>query len=61
MSEERRFGPKGPAVRRTGQLALAALAVAGLAGAVLVACGGGSGGGGSAVALPPASAPATAA
>ncbi|WP_445286782.1 cytochrome-c peroxidase [Variovorax atrisoli] len=61
MSEERRFGPKGPAVTRTGQLALAALAMAGLAGAVLVACGGGSGGGGSAVALPPASAPAPAA
>ncbi|RSZ36232.1 MULTISPECIES: cytochrome c peroxidase [unclassified Variovorax] len=58
---ERRSGPQGPAAARAGWLVgLAALAVAGVAGGVLMSCGGG-GGGGSAAALPPASAPAAAA
>ncbi|QNK68268.1 cytochrome-c peroxidase [Variovorax sp. PAMC26660] len=63
---EHRSGPRGPAVTRWGWLALAALGVAGIAGAVLVACGGGGGGNGSAAVLPsaapapPAAAPASA-
>jgi cytochrome c peroxidase len=47
---EHRSGPQGPAVARAGRLALA-LGAAGIAGAMLVACGGSSSGG-SAVALP---------
>ncbi|SCX61670.1 cytochrome-c peroxidase [Variovorax sp. EL159] len=49
---EHRSGPKGPAVTRLGWFALAALGAAGIAGAVLVACGGGGGGGGSVGMLP---------
>lgn len=49
---EHRSGPKGPAVTRLGWFALAALGAAGIAGAVLVACGGGGGGGGSVGVLP---------
>jgi len=59
MSEERRSGPKGPAVTRAGWIGLAVLAAAGVAGVVLVSCGGG--GGGSVAALPAASEPTTAA
>lgn len=55
---EHRSGPKGPAVTRAGWLGLATLAVAGVAGGVLMSCGGGGGGGAAAVALPPAAAPA---
>src|ERR1700739_1408874 len=49
---EHRSGPKGPAGTRLGWFALAALGAAGIAGAVLVACGGGGGGGGSVGMLP---------
>jgi cytochrome c peroxidase len=56
---EHRSGPQGPAVARAGRLALA-LGAAGIAGAMLVACGGSSGGS-SAVGLPGAApAPASA-
>lgn len=50
---EHRSGPQGPAVARAGRLALA-LGAAGIAGAMLVACGGSGGGGGNgaAAALP---------
>ncbi|MGJ7528723.1 cytochrome-c peroxidase [Variovorax sp. GB1P17] len=55
---EHRSGPRGPAVTRWGWLLLAALGAAGIAGAVLVACGGGGGGGNGSAAVLPGAAPA---